>query len=275
LITEIEIADVATYPVTGERLTDLKKINYLFGHNGCGKTTISRAIHDPSVCAGYTISWRDGSELATLVFNRDFAEASFGDQMQGIFTLGEDSTRAVAEIERLSGEIAGLDSDIINLRRNLVGEDGIGGREAELTAARAALIEACWKSQIDHKDAFMDAFTGYRGKKSDFCTKLLAEAERNSSELKTMDALTAESATVFQDAAMPEIAIAPISFDRFAGLEASPILARSIVGRDDVVVAALIGRLGNSDWVKQGVGYLTEADGPCSILPATSARRTA
>lgn len=263
MITEIEIADVATYPVPGERLTDLKKINYLFGHNGCGKTTISRAIHDPSICAGYSINWRDGRELATLVFNRDFADASFGDQMQGIFTLGEDSTRAVAEIERLTGEIAGIDNDLVNLRRNLVGEDGAGGREAELAAARAALIEACWKSQVDHKDVFMDAFTGFRGKKGDFCTKLLAEAKGNTSELKTLDALTAEAATVFQDAATPEIAIAPISFDRFAGLEASPILARSIVGRDDVVVAALIGRLGNSDWVKQGVGYLTKADGSC------------
>lgn len=263
MITEIEIAGVATYPAGGERLTDLKKVNYLFGHNGCGKTTISRAIHDPSIYAGYTVSWRDGRELKTLVFNRDFADASFGDQMQGIFTLGEDSTRAVAEIERLTGEIAGIDNDLVNLRRNLVGEDGAGGREAELVAARAALIEACWKSQVDHKDVFMDAFTGFRGKKGDFCTKLLAEAEGNTSELKTLDALTAEAATVFQDAATPEIAIAPISFDRFAGLEASPILARSIVGRDDVVVAALIGRLGNSDWVKQGVGYLTKADGPC------------
>lgn len=263
MITEIEIADVATYPTAGERLTDLKRVNYLFGHNGCGKTTISRAIHDPSICAGYTISWRDGRELATLVFNRDFADASFGDQMQGIFTLGEDSTRAVAEIERLTSEIAGLDSDMVNLRRNLVGEDGTGGREGELAAAHVALIEACWKSQVDHKDAFMHAFTGFRGKKPDFCTKLLAEAEGNTSALNTLDALTAEAATVFQDAATAEIAITPISFDRFAGLEASPILARSIVGREDVVVAALIGRLGNSDWVKQGVGYLTEADGPC------------
>lgn len=263
MISTIEIADVATYPTAGERLTDLKKVNYLFGHNGCGKTTISRAIHDPSSRTGYTVTWRDGRELATLVFNRDFADASFGDQMQGIFTLGEDSTRAAAEIERLTNEIAELDTSMGNLRRNLVGEDGTGGREAELAAARDALIEACWKSQTDHKDAFKDAFSGFRGKKSDFCTKVLAEAEGNTSELKPLDALMVEAATVFQDAATPEITIEAISFDNFARLETCPILARSIVGRDDVVVAALIGRLGNSDWVKQGIKYLAEADGPC------------
>jgi hypothetical protein len=83
LITEVEIANAATYPADGERLMDLKKVNYLFGHNGCGKT-ISRALHDPSICAGYTVSWRDGRELATLVFNRDFADPRFGEQMQGI-----------------------------------------------------------------------------------------------------------------------------------------------------------------------------------------------
>ncbi|MBK8631792.1 MAG: AAA family ATPase [Sphingomonadales bacterium] len=110
MISKIEIADVATYPAAGERLTDLKKVNYLFGHNGCGKTTISRAIHDPSICTGYTVNWRDGRELATLVFNRDFADASFGDQMQGIFTLGEDSTeqwrRSSALRPRLLDQIA-------------------------------------------------------------------------------------------------------------------------------------------------------------------------
>jgi hypothetical protein len=67
----------------------------------------------------------------------------------------------------------------------------------------------------------MSAFTGFRGKKSDFCAKVLAEAEGNTSELQTLDSLTAQATTVFQDAATLEIAIAPISFDRFAGLEAS------------------------------------------------------
>jgi wobble nucleotide-excising tRNase len=66
-----------------------------------------------------------------------------------------------------------------------------------------------------------------------------------------------------KDATPPEAAIQPIAFTAFSTLEKSAILGRKIVGRDDVVVAALIGRLGNSDWVKQGVGYLTAADGSC------------
>lgn len=80
MITEIGIADVATYPAVGEWLTGVKKINYLFGHNGCGKPTIARAVHDAASCAGYTVTWRDGRVLKTLVYNRVFAEANFGEQ---------------------------------------------------------------------------------------------------------------------------------------------------------------------------------------------------
>lgn len=263
MLTSVSIAGEATYPAAGETLTDLKKINYIFGHNGCGKTTVSRAIQDPTGRAGYSVSWKDGRSILSLVYNRDFIEASFGDQMQGIFTLGEDSTRAAAEIDRITGEIANLDADLGTLRRNLIGEDGNGGREAELGQARAALVEACWKSKVDHDAVFLEAFTGLRNRKPDFCTRVLSEAESNTAELRSLDELTTDAATVFQNAAAVEAAIVLPSFDAFPSFEVHPILSRKIVGRDDVVVAELIGLLGNSDWVKQGVEYLAKADGAC------------
>lgn len=263
MITEIEIADVATYPAAGERLTELKKVNYLFGHNGCGKTTISRAVHDPASCAGYTVTWRDGRPLEALVYNRDFAEANFGEQMAGIFTLGEESTQAAADIERLSQEIATIDRQLASLQRELQGEDGMGGRQAELTSARTALENACWKSQQDHKDKFETAFAGHRGGKAAFCDKLLQMAAVEGVELRSLDELLAQATTVYQSTAPAEATIAPISFDRLSDLRTAPILARRVVGRDDVVVAELIRRLSNSDWVKQGVDYLDEAGGKC------------
>lgn len=263
VLTSIEIAGEATYPACGEKLTGLRKINYLFGHNGCGKTTVSRAIHDPSSRSGYTVSWKDGRVMATLVYNRDFAEANFGDQMRGIFTLGEDTTKAVEEIEALQLGIGKLDKEIDGLRRNLEGEDGGGGRRAELQATRTALEEACWKSQQDHKADFEEAMTGHRSGKVAFCSKVLKEAEENSSELVSLEDLRSQAATVYQAATPPESSIAPIAFGAFAAIETAAILARKVVGRDDVVVAALIGRLGNSDWVKQGVDYLKAAEGPC------------
>lgn len=263
LITGIQIAGEATYSATGGELTDLKKVNFLFGHNGCGKTTISRAIHDPGSRPGYSLTWRNGRALDALVYNRDFAEANFGEQMPGIFTLGEESTQAATDITRLSEEIKTIDGQLASLRLQLQGENGTGGRQGDLTAARTALENACWTSQQNHKDKFETAFAGHRGSKTAFCDKLLQEARVEGVELKTLDDLVAQAVTVFQSAARAEQPIPAISFNRLVELRDAPILARRVVGRDDVVVAELIRRLGNSDWVKQGVGYLDAAAGRC------------
>lgn len=263
MITTIEVAGEATYPADGGKLAELRAINYLFGHNGSGKTTISRAIEDPQICAGYKLAWRDGRAMKTLVYNRDFVELNFGDQLKGIFTLGADSTKAVGEVERLQTNIEKLDLAIDGLQRNLTGGDGAKGRYAELANSRDALEDACWESQKTHKEYFQNGFTPNRGNKAAFCDKLLHELDSNAAELAELDDLKVEAATVFQAATPPEPAIASISFDGFASIEADPILSRRVVGRDDVVIAGLIARLGNSDWVKQGVGYLEVSDGVC------------
>ena len=48
MITQIDIKNVATYDNQGVRFDDLKKVNFIYGANGCGKTTISNFVHDSS-----------------------------------------------------------------------------------------------------------------------------------------------------------------------------------------------------------------------------------
>ncbi len=48
MINQISINNVATYN-TPATLADLKPINYIFGANGTGKTTISRVIEKAEV----------------------------------------------------------------------------------------------------------------------------------------------------------------------------------------------------------------------------------
>lgn len=270
MLISIGIAGEATYPAAGEKVTGLKKINYIFGHNGCGKTTVSRAIHDPTARPGYSVSWKDGRAIATLVYNRDFAEANFGEQLKGIFTLGENSTKTVEEITSLQQQVGKLDREIGGLKQKLEGDDGKGGSRKDLADARLLLDEACWKSQQAHKTIFEEAMAGHRQSKVAFCSKVLKEAAENNSNIATLEDLTARAATVFRGATSPEVPIQLVDFTAFPILETSPILGRKVVGRDDVVVAALIDRLGNSDWVKQGVEYLATANDRCPFCQQAS-----
>ena len=47
-ITSLMLKDVASYDAIGATMTDIKKLNYLFGYNGSGKSTLSRMLYDQS-----------------------------------------------------------------------------------------------------------------------------------------------------------------------------------------------------------------------------------
>ena len=44
MITRIHIKNTATYGQSAEEMDNLTKINFIYGSNGTGKTTISRII---------------------------------------------------------------------------------------------------------------------------------------------------------------------------------------------------------------------------------------
>jgi len=91
MIERIVISNVATYGATPEELSDLKKINFVYGSNGTGKTTISRVIADSASHTHCSLHWRSAAPMELLVYNRDFVERNFNqpDELKGIFTLGE------------------------------------------------------------------------------------------------------------------------------------------------------------------------------------------
>ena len=72
-------------PDAGQTLADLLPVNFVYGANATGKTTISRVIHDAPSFPSCTIEWA-GAPLETLVYNRDFVERNFNqpDELKGI-----------------------------------------------------------------------------------------------------------------------------------------------------------------------------------------------
>lgn len=121
MITSIHIQGVATYTSPSE-LNDLRKINFIFGANGTGKTTISRVIEQAAGHEYCSMQWSGGSPLQVMVYNRDFVERNFNQEntVKGIFTLGDNQVEAEQEIARLKPELDKLDKEISRDRKSVV-----------------------------------------------------------------------------------------------------------------------------------------------------------
>src|SRR5690606_12593744 len=183
MINEIKInPPVATY-LNPARLSDLRRINYIFGANGTGKTTISRVIAGEQGHNHCQLVWQGGIELECVVYNRDFVDRNFNQDgpLQGVFTLGESQVDAEREIERLRPEIDRIIDKISHLKSNLDGEDSQPGKRTELSDLEPELSEKCWKQKRLYDDYFQEAFTSarVRGDSERFKEKVLAEDASN------------------------------------------------------------------------------------------------
>ena len=76
MLESFQIKSVATYDDIGVAINKLQPINFFYGANGCGKTTISNYLKDTK-CDQYSdcsIKWNGDSELDVIVYNKKFRE---------------------------------------------------------------------------------------------------------------------------------------------------------------------------------------------------------
>lgn len=271
MIESIHIQNEASYGSPCQILTELSKFNFIFGSNGTGKTTISRIIANESAISGCQLVWQNGISLETLVYNRDFVQKNFNpsSELKGIFTLGEKDNDVLSKINEEKEKLNQLKEDGIKLKCTLEGEDGAGGKKAELEELELNFEEKCWQVKQRHDDKFQGAFVGVRGKKAAFKTKLITEATNNSAELKKIDDLEDRAETVFGETPLAEATILLPNYESLLSLESDPILKKKVIGKEDVDIAAMIQKLGNSDWVKQGKVFYEVNDNVCPFCQKT------
>lgn len=265
MIGEIQInPPIASYQ-NPAILNDLRRINYVFGANGTGKTTISRVIAQAEGHDHCQVVWQGGVELERMVYNRDFVDSNFNQfgPLQGVFTLGENQVEAEREIAELRPKIEKAVEDISSLKAQLDGGDGQSGKRKELADLEPALRDKCWKQKQLHDDYFQIAFSGVRNSAEKFKEKVLAESVSNTAELVPLDTLKEKARTVFSSSIERASTLNNVPAIDLVAVEGNALLQKVIVGNQDVDIAAMINRLGNSDWVKQGLKYHNQDPDTC------------
>ncbi len=253
MIESINVRNVATYDNQGVRLTDLKKINFIYGANGCGKTTISNFIYNEadSKFADSSIIWQNESPLNVLVYNKDFRERNFGKgKLNGVFTLGEATGEQINAIEEKEKELKEIKADVNKKKETL------DSQRQKKEVVGNEFQETIWtKVYKKHEPDFKEAFKGAL-KKERFKNKLLEEAGANTATLDTLDSLKKKAKTIFGEQPQRIELISQISFERVAEIETNKIWNKIIIGKANVDIARLIQRLNINDWVNQGRDYM-------------------
>jgi len=265
MIESIKIQNEASYGDPGETLFGLSKFNFIYGSNGTGKTTISRVIADESIFPQSLLVWQGGISLEPLVYNREFVDKNFSQssELKGIFTLGEKDKNYLDEIKDAKELLDSFKKDGLKLKNTLEGENGDGGKKFELEEIETKFEGKCWKLKKKFDEKFQGAFSGVRGSGLKFKNKLLSEAENNSVELKSLDDLENRAKTIFGETPQAESVISVPNYENLLNLESDPILKKKVIGKEDVDIAAMIKKLGNSDWVGQGREFYDANDDAC------------
>lgn len=176
MISKIKLDGIATYTEPVE--ISLKKINYFFGGNGTGKTTISKILRGDygKDISSQSVDYNDSSEPNIMVFNRNFINDSIemSSELKGVFTLGEDAIKFQKDIDELTETIKDCDSKIERLKITQ------GNLEHTVNTQIKELNNMCWTIKQKLDKTFPETVSGYGNSKTKFvekCKKVILNYE--------------------------------------------------------------------------------------------------
>ncbi len=265
MIDSITIKNVATYDNEGVKINNLKKINFIYGGNGTGKTTISNylasdiKIKEDDRYKECSIEWKNNTPIKTLVYNRKFRELNFGqEKLKGIFTLGQATTEQIAEINTLKEKLNSI------REQGLIRRGQLEQTEQEKQNLENEFDEDCWNNlKKKYENDFSEAFSGSAKSKNKFRNRLEDEFKSNNSYILTYEQLKEKANILFGEHPQMIELINTISFDTILEIENNPIWKKKIIGKADIDIAGLINHLNISDWVYEGKNYLQEESDIC------------
>ena len=182
MIENITLKNIASY--TEETcLSNLQRVNYFFGRNGSGKTTISRLLNKFDDYKDCKIEWKDNKVLNVLVYNRDFVETHFSekDTLKGIFTLGKDNVDLIKDIEETESNAEKCKNNISSLQETL------RKKESEIKKIDKIYEDKFWKDLSDYRRDFSKCSRKSFASKENFKKQLIIEYEKEISKIISFD----------------------------------------------------------------------------------------
>ncbi len=251
-ITRIDLLE-ASYKGTGCHI-EPTYVNFFFGNNGTGKSTIAKAILSGE---GVTYaSGRTAADYLPLVYNQDFIDANFRSyrNLQGVFTLNAQNATVQNQIDDLTEKRTAT-------KKSLTAATDKRTKQATAQERlRKDFYKGCWNREKEFREEFAKTQSG-KGKSEQFTKEILRHPPQN---------IDIEEFRRLYDSAFSETAK---RYQRFATIDntavmdtipGSEILAVAIVNSADTELAGFLREIGATEWMRQGHDEFSHnADGKC------------
>lgn len=258
MINNIILKNVATYEKDTETIIKPSKINFIYGNNGTGKTTITRVIENPDKYKSSKLSWDNGIEYSRLVYNQDFVKSNFNPEtkLRGIYTLGEESEDIYKKIEQLTNDKKEISNNKDIKNKELLQKD------SAFKAYKQSIDELFWNSyKKNYCDKVIELYKGSISKKENFLEKCLSIEELDNSI--SFEDILEEYNTLYENELKEQKLIEMIDINKFKQIITSNILTTMIIENKDITLSHLIEDLNNSKWVEEGIKYLEKSENRC------------
>ena len=267
MITKIQMKECAPYDVNGAELDECKRVNFIYGANGSGKSTISEFLrtygNQNERYAKSNIIWSSVEHAPIMVYNREFRKMNFSQDsgIPGVFTLGEATIEEIRELEQLKTELANKKEEA-NKRNNAIKK-----KEDEKQTYIGAFIEKVWTDVLKrNEETFQKAFDGFRKNKGKFYEELLRRYNGTAGTIQDREQLLARAETLYVKKPEKSV-VANCVLNSFvqslSDICNNQIWSTIITGNDDIEIGKLIKHLNNSSWVRQGRDYIEQTDCVC------------
>lgn len=258
MIKSIKMVDCTPYHQT--EIGNCKKINFIFGANGSGKSTISAFLagRNDKRFESSSIEWDGVLHESIYVYNRAFKAENFQQTISGVFTMGSatiEDIKALEELKKNLSDMLGEWEKKTSSYKKVFDED--------IPNCEKKFRDKAWDDILKaNENDFQKAFEGYRGSKDKFIGELkrrVAGITNHEGGVCQKSQLVERARTLYAEktARCNRFALnIQQSLSVIESINADSIWDTVIVGNEDIDIAALIKELGNSHWIDQGRAYI-------------------